>query len=422
MDKSYNIIKYISYYFIGTVIFYFVGPIQWMTPNPLKLILYLSAILAALFMGFTFYYKKKHTISRVDYISENTIVYYLRKMLWVNLIISGLYLYRNLHGLTLSIDNIILWIMNPSSQYMDKFGHSVSAFGQIVAQLMTLGSFFLWATIPFGVIFYKKLSKSYKFIFIINVIVELLRWVAMGTNKGIIDFILVLFCLLIYKFFSGEKRISIATKTKYYIIAGVLLVGGLSYFNSNIGGRVNNNYKYFLGNLGGNQLDENNILLKSFPFIEELIVYSHSYFTQGYYGLSLGLEEETVPMYGLGNSVFIMENVQEIFNVDLFQYTYMHRIQYKGWDEKSVWHSCMLWFANDVGFIGSFFVFLFWGYYIGFVVYGMFRRNKFFFPLFCMMMQFVFYLPMNNQIFQSPFSAMGFFGLNFLLFKVKHRL
>ena len=31
-------------------------------------------------------------------------------------------------------------------------------------------------------------------------------------------------------------------------------------------------------------------------------------------------------MFGMGNSVFLRENIEEIFNCDLFQYTYMHKM------------------------------------------------------------------------------------------------
>ena len=413
-----KIIWYVEIYLIFTIVLFFIGPIRWDIPSPIKLITYLALISIMLSLGFRWYFKNinacTYDIEQRYFLPDSLILNHLKYMLVFNVIIFSMYLIRNLGGNSLSFTNILAWITNPSVQYMAKFDNSAGFFGQISAALATFSSFFLWGTIPLGIIYFKKLRTSWKLLVILNIIVEAVRWLATGTNKGIIDLVIIMLCFLFYSMI--QKDTHLGKKGLYIIIAVTLVIIGLSYFSTNIDGRVDGNYIYLMNNLGGNSLELNdNLLLKLFPGLTNLIIYADSYFTQGYYGLALGMEQNFTPMFGIGNSSFLRENIEEIFNCNLFQYTYMHKIDSLGWSEQSNWHSAYLWFANDFGFIGTLVVKLILGYYFAFICYHLFEeRNCIFFPLFCMMIQMFFY-------FNMPFSFMGFVGMNLYLFLLRYK-
>lgn len=424
----------IELYLLGTVVLFFVGPLKWEITNPIKLLLYLVVILIALPLGYILFYESKIEIpvdeekddarelsSNRYWVSEELLIFGIKWMLILDLVVLSLYLLRNLGSNELSIENIFMWIKDPSAQYFAGFSQEPNGEGRIVAALATASSFFLWGTIPLGLIYFNRLEIKYRVLVVLCVLIELLRWIAAGTNKGTIDLILI-FCCLVYVQITKREKKMISQKMKYVIVAIALVVLGIIYFSNNIGGRVEGNYQYLLNSIkGAATLDMNVWLLKVFPGLESIIIYMDDYLTQGYFGLALGLEEKFVPMFGVGNSVFLLENVQQMLGVDLTRYTYMNRINNDVWSATVNWHTAYLWFANDVGPLGAIVVVMLLGCYFGFVSYNLFvKKNKLFFPLFCMCVQMFFYFPMNNQIFSSPFSFMGFVGMNLNLFLIRY--
>lgn len=406
-----KIIIIFEIYLLGVLLLYFIGPIKWNTPSAIKLVVFLLSAYLCLYCGY-WHYQKRHKFDNIveSVISARALKFYIYLMLILNLVVMGLYLFRFLGSTSISLTNLISWIQNPATQYMQKLDSKTSGFWGMVGALATFCSLFLWGTIPFGMIYYKRLSKPFQCILIANIVVEVLRWLFTGTNKGLVDIVLLFLALVIYNFCS--RKITISKKMKYIVLAVAFVVLVLMYFVQNIDQRLANVTRVnYIGN-PGNIVDTDNIIYKLFPPIESI----QSYLTQGYYGLSLGLEENVVPMFGLGSSDFLTQNISEILGIDLSQYTYMYRIDESMWKPRTNWHSAFLWFANDFGPLGSLIYTYIIGYYIGYVVHHLFvKKDIFYFPLFCMCVQLIFYLPMNNQIFQMPFSFMGFVGFNLFI-------
>lgn len=414
-----KIIRLMMFYLIMTVVYYFIGPIRWATPKVWKLLLFLASAFVSLRGGY-WLYMQRHRKQRapVRLMTDRMIIYYLKYMLIINFVVMTLYFFRNLGQSSFSIANLITWIKNPAAQYSAKFDLSVSGFWGIVGAAATFGSFFLWSTIPLGIYYYKKLPTPYQAMVVANIVVELLRWFAAGTNKGIVDMMLLFMTFMLYRYLNG--RVKLNKRARYIILGIVLAVLVLSYFTNSISDRLMNTTRVNYITNPGNQVDPDNWLVKLLPGLKSLFTQTQSYLTQGYYGLALGLEESVVPMWGLGSSDFLIQQAQELFNVDLQQYTYMHRISSALWLPGVNWHSAFLWFANDFGPVGAILYCFAIGYYFAYVVYYLFiRKDPLYFALFCMMIQMIFYLPMNNQIFQTPFSFMGFFGINFHIFLLK---
>lgn len=75
-----------------------------------------------------------------------------------------------------------------------------------------------------------------------------------------------------------------------------------------------------------------------------------AYLAQGYYGLSLALNEDFTSTFGLGHSSFLMSAFSGLFDATLYERSYMYKVSQAGWDDKAQWSTMLVWIASDVGF------------------------------------------------------------------------
>ena len=92
--------------------------------------------------------------------------------------------------------------------------------------------------------------------------------------------------------------------------------------------------------------------------LKKPVILLSSYLCQGYYGLSLSMEVESTPMLGFGNSIFLVDQISQKYDIN--KYTLQKKVENKyGWNSRVQWFSMYSWIANDVGFIGvSLYMFL----------------------------------------------------------------
>lgn len=410
--------------------FYFFGPIKWRTENISIFISFIFFVQISLFIGYKMGLKImrnrdtriKDKENKVKLINDQTILHYIKILLVLNLIILILYLIRNTGSAEFSFEtilsNIQKGVMNSSEQYYNKFETNRSFGGRYLTPIVTLSSFFLWATIPLGLYFFKNLRLYEKLLLILNIFFELARWISTGTNKGLIDMIIIFITIYFIKSFSKTNNIFKLKKMVLSILLLIIIGFGIDYFTGNIDGRLRSDYSLLSRNINNTYIDYNNSIINALPnSFKPTIIFSDSYLTQGYYATSLAIGEEFIPMFGFGSSYFIIENIQDTFGIDIFKYTYQYRLDKKGWDMKSNWHSIYVWLANDFSFFGVIIFMLFVGIYFGIVSYRtIIYKDPIFACLFSLLILMFFYFPANNQIFQSPITFMGFWGLNFFWF------
>ena len=121
----------------------------------------------------------------------------------------------------------------------------------------------------------------------------------------------------------------------------------------------------------------------------------------GFYGLSLGMEQDFEPTWGFGHSPAAMAVADLVAGRDSVRpKTYTFRNSFQGWADDNYWSTLILWLANDVGFVGAVFVLALIGFLWGRAWRDATRRKSD--PaavMFCLVMIMIAYLPANNQVF-----------------------
>jgi hypothetical protein len=425
--------KVTQLYLVLIIILYLFGPLEWPTQNKIFFYLFLFIAQFLLYYGFrnaVDYLYGRPSISIVS-IDEKPVLKYLKIVIAINLLFVFLNMLRSTGMSSFSWDILLkklyLGITHPGQQYNDKF--SLTIYGSSLLTYITIIlSPFLWPVLPLSLLYFNKLNVINKILLLLTVFFECVRWIAIGTNKGIIDIILIIASVLIIKHLQSKYFICATVQKKtiksailsiiIYTLIIALLFLGILYFTKSIRSRIDNNLIVISNAIGNVPINLNSPLMKITPdFLKPTIIFASSYLTQGYYGLSLAIGEPFVPMFGVGNSVFLMESIRKLFNIDLFHYTYQARMAHLGWNSLGNWHSLYVWIANDVHFIGVLLIMFFLGKYFGALCYySIAKKDPIASVILCLMFMLFFYLPCNNQIFSNPPTFMAFWGLTVFWF------
>jgi hypothetical protein len=128
-----------------------------------------------------------------------------------------------------------------------------------------------------------------------------------------------------------------------------------------------------------------------------------SYLTQGYFGLSLAMTNRQSSTLGIGHSSVITRLYERLtHDASLYERSYTFGLRQMHWSDESQWSSIFPWLANDVGFPGSIAVicllaFLWgrsWRDAVG-------ANNDAAAIVFCLLFQLFVYVPANNQLAQT---------------------
>lgn len=429
-DEKKNLLLFplllVEIYLTGVILLYVLGPWDWPTHRPALFFLMIFLYQLFFFIGYLFAINKKNS-NLVNLETSKNYRNSITKFLYIMIIINFIYVILNFFqtvGLSsFSFINIINafsnGLLNPSEQYLMKF--SVAPDNSIFNYLSVLFAPIVWPVFPLSFYNFKELNIIYKFIVIVSLFFELGRWIATGTSKGIIDIMVILLVIIVIRYMQNKidnKRSRIKFNIKKYkfpIIIISLLVLGLLFFSNNVEDRVNqnwNNYSYSNGNV---RIDHESPLMKMTPnSLKPTLIYLTSYLTQGYYAFSLALDLDFHPMFGVGNSMFLMENLNEIFSWNLYENTYQSRMNIYGWEPYANWHSFYVWASNDVHYVGVVLIMFFMGYLFGSTYKkSLFERDPVSISLLCLISIMIMYLPANNQLLSYPTTFMAFWVLLF---------
>lgn len=413
-------------YWVCSLVLYAFGPFDWETYHP---VLFWSLNVAYI-LAFIFGWCGSRHVSTGDSgkWTELENAFLLRRigpMLHINLIYQIVNLFRTMHLPSFDIRALLASIQYALVNRAEAYGvfqaniHADStgvAGGFCVTLLNYVWEIWAYTTFLLGIILYKQLKFHQKLIVTATVLLELISYLATGTRIGVFRVVLV-FLLLYYLNYLRKVRQGHGGGMKglKFLGAGIVFLGVLSYLFMHIrGGRdvatsLSDIEEYFYSKKGLS-FDPDCIFFKLLP--ESLywtFTQISSYYTQGYYGMSIALQLPFIPMWGIGFSMALW-NMLSNFSSGIADVSYQMRgEQFFHWGGYGNWHSMYTWFANDLSFYGVVFVMLLFGFFFQKAVRDAVELDnpyaKVMVYLFFLMAVFV---PCNNQLAQQLPVLMAF--------------
>jgi hypothetical protein len=404
----------------------FWGPIIYLDYEKLPIAAYMMSFLLLFTMGYVLgLLEKNNTIYKENPLYQDN---NLRKILfWVKisiLIISFIQFFNLMIAFTDGTLNLSITKMGEAyvNAYKDYERGSGNIHLSFLIQTLTYIPYLV--TLILGAFYFKELPKKYKWLVVFSYLsIVLLETIGHGKQKQLGDMFIFLMIIFILKsdLTNPYKRKRLFKKIFIFSLLGVSALVSVLYFRysalninaSNINDKVHALMHY----------DTDNIIFKIFgdAIGFPLSVFS-GYLSQGYYGLSLSMQEPFEWTYFMGNSYSLTVFMQRFLGVPVdFHDTYPYRAAlYTGWEDNK-WSTVFAWFAGDFTFVGTLFLFAL----IAFLYAKVWKeaylyQNPISIILFSMLTIALLYIPANNQLLHTPGSIIAvFFFLILWIFKHK---
>ena len=307
---------------------------------------------------------------------------------------------------------------NPAAWYTYTYSDSFKGNygGKFFSIILLIMGPLLYAAIPLTVFWFKKLRGYNKLLGIIIIIAQTVKWIVSGKNKGLFDIVIYIGIVIIINIFR-ERLVRKRTSMKSIVACIALLLGGIfaiAKFGATIGARLGDNWINY--QVGGYAVNPNSPLLMMVPDVYKgLLAYITIYLTQGYQALAMITDMRWIPLWGVGNSKFLVEYLSKYFDVDLTSMTYQYRLEEFGWGVDLNWHSLYLYIANDTGVIGVAVVLILLGLMLGITYYeSLYQYSALSLLLLIQLCVVCLYIPANNIIFNHIGSFVTFYIIFFI--------
>lgn len=327
------------------------------------------------------------------------------------------------------LPDVLTGLRDPGSAYANSFEYRNTGAGAIIEYVRILLGPLLYAYFPLAVFYWRFLGFWLRALSLLMMVLTMLLFVAMGTNKAIGDYAILVPLLLLTAAAAGHFRVTLGRGLAALGVVVLLGAAFSSFFTATMESREGSYIASGYFPPGNTRVEADNALLQvTPPGLRTLVVGLSSYVTQGYFAMGLALREPFVPLYGLGTSPFILRQYEALTGAhDLDTLTYPARIEKYGWLQERYWASFYVWLASDLSFWGiPFFCFL-----LGLVLYTSWRdsieaRQPWAVLLLSLNFIVLLYFSSNNQIGQSGESLWSYlviffvwvtsrFGLRFVL-------
>ncbi|WP_293600510.1 hypothetical protein [Polynucleobacter sp. 39-46-10] len=313
--------------------------------------------------------------------------------------------------------NILAGIGDPGAVYNQNFERleGGNAF-VIVEYLRILMSPLLIGVYPLTVVYWSRLSVKLKALCVVAILFNLSLYLATGTNKGFADFVVTLPWLVFLSLSAGILKLRIH---RGLFIVGLLalFLMFLHFFGMGQIQREGGVGELGVFNTGVERLfanQEHSVSQFLSPDLRVIFESLTRYLGQGYYALSMSFGIEHSSTFGFGNSIFLARNADAFLGTNFFTSGSIPGLleAQTGWGMFTLWHSIYPWLASDFGFFGTLLVMVFLSYLFalswGRSLIYLSPRSVILSYLFLILF---FYIPGNNQIFQSGDTCVAFLFL-----------
>jgi len=275
-----------------------------------------------------------------------------------------------------------------------------------------------------GAYYFKDLPKYYKALVVFTYIsIILLETIGQGKQKQLGDILIILIVVIFLRsdLLSKAIRKRIFKKILVFAFIGMNALITILYFRYTA--------------LGVNALNINSKTHSLMEFNTDHLIFKifgddvgfpitifTAYFSQGYYGLSLAMRQPFEWTYFMGSSYSLSVFLNRYLGVPIdFRDTYPYRVALvTGWDDTK-WSTVFVWFAGDLTFIGTLFMFALVAYLYAKVWIESYRfQNPISIVIFVMLTIALLYVPANNQLLHTPGSFIAVFYF-LALWGLKHK-
>lgn len=418
--------KILLSYLVLTLFMFTVSPWEWRINNELYFYSLNFLYLIAFYQGYKLGVIKYKSVAK-------SVQFDLKKYINISLIIGLLFIYPQFlfklklpsAGFSEIINAISVGFLSPSLAYAAKHQAEYAGFLTLSNPLVLLYFITLpinYFVIPLGLYFWKILIPWQKISYTIIIISSILSYIAIGTNKGVFDFIILfpVIMLVLYPKLSNWKYF-LTRKLKLFSLVLLFLGLGISYFSIGNQGRTKDTFGY--DSSRGEFVNRDASILKIIPNdLENTYIAIDTYLTQGYYAMGLALDLDFNFTYGLGHNNFFISLSEKILGKNsIWDKTYQVRIEEEtGFSSKGKWHTAYVSMANDFTFIGVTLFVFFVGYFFAQIWIDAIKLiNPYAIilsPLFFIM---ILYFPANNQVLGNQGSSYIFW--TFFIFWYKNR-
>lgn len=333
---------------------------------------------------------------RIDQIDAVNLSIIYTVLLYLLLIIQN----NNIHGV-ISFNNFNYFSMMAETYTYVDYETTLSGW------LLSYTAIFRIIAVGGGVYYWDRNKSFYKVSLCILVCLIIINnTFFIGSQKQTIDLFIYVVIALTAKSINDNKKIE--HKTVIFIAVAIviaIIIMGL-IINARVELWVNKYNAIAPGMPQRSYLKSDSFFYRIMPnSILSAMIYLSGYFSQGYRGLALCLNENFVPTWGMGFSFKIMNDYSRWFGIplELIEKSYPVRMSHDyGIGAYSNWHSIFPWFASDVTFFGAIivvcgFIYLWgraWKEWID-------TKNLWPLLLFSHLTILVLFIPCNNQLFQT---------------------
>lgn len=431
-------VKIFSLYWIFCLLLYAFGPFRWVTFKPV--LFWTLNILYLLFFYLGWGSSRIFNLGgarRWTETNDRRLVKKLGYLIYINLFYEIINTFRMFQFTSFDVGGLV----NRLSYGISNMGDSYNSFqdnvnatsaGVVGGSLVTLFNYVwdIWAfsTLIFSVMYFKKLKLHQKIIAGITIALEVIAYLARGTNIGIFRIILIIPVIYYLKYMGGTRNKKKNTKDNKKNRIRLIVLGGLGVvimvtiffiIMKSRGGIAF--WKHSFYNIGGIHIDQDSVFFKILPSgFHQLLVSLSGYLSQGFYGMSLSMRVPWEPHWGIGGSM-ALQNLLKNFIPTISERTYQVRIEQFGWDSYTQWHTMYTWIANDLSFFGVILYMGLFGYVFRRALRDSLELNN---PYAKLMVYFMFlkavFLPCNHQLTQTTYVMFSFVYV-FIMWQISKR-
>lgn len=402
-------------YLSFTVALFFFGPWPWEIERPILLVSYLVAAQLFIALGYLLAWRRVHRQHQATEAPDGHLisgVSFLKRSLQISCI---LIIPTALSRTGSFLPNIFEGLSDAGAVYNRNFERLQDGNPFVAVEyLRILFAPYLVAVFPLAVVYWSRLNRRLKLLSSVVVFFNLSLYLATGTNKGMADFIVTLPWLIFLGVLTGLLHLQIRRRWVVAFIV-VVFIAFLQFFGMGQAEREGGVGELGVFNTGSGLVEasRSNYLSLLLSDGQRIIFESLArYVGQGYYALSMSLDLEHASTLGLGHSMFLARNADAIFSTNYFTSGSLPGLleTSSGWGMFSLWHSIYPWLASDVGFVGALIVMAVFSYLLGLSWgFSLLTASPQWIILFYLLLILFFYIPANNQIFQSGETCMAFF-------------